>query len=137
MTPVTQSLTVWRNARYVEEFHFTAPVPGNDDYPYDLTGWTGALQVRQYGAAASSLLSLANVTSDTQGVWIIEPSQGIVRVRIDESALATLWTTAGGVDGTEPNEPYKLKYDLLMTPPSGGDEVWIQGDFLLYPGVTV
>lgn len=131
MTPATVPITVWRNARYIEEFPFEI-----DGEPYDLTSWSAALQVRLYGAAGgSALISLANVTSDTQGVWIIEPSEGIVRVRVDEATLSTLWTTLGGP--AEAGDPITLAYDLVMTPPAGGDEVWMQGDFIIQPGVTV
>jgi hypothetical protein len=138
MTPATVTLRVWRNARYIEEFPFTAPADGDDAAPYDLTGWTGRLQVRLYGAAAgAALLSLASQVSDGEGVWIIEPASGIVRVRIDEDSLTALW------DGllpdpavAEPGDPITLKYDLVMTPPVGGDEVWMQGDFIIEPGVT-
>lgn len=131
MIPATVPIRAWRNARYVEEFPFTI-----DDEPYVLTGWSGAMQVRLYGAAdGAALINLANVTSDTQGVWIIEPAEGIVRVRIDEATLTALWTTLGGP--AEAGEAITLTYDLVMTPPAGGDEVWMQGPFTIEPGVTV
>lgn len=131
MIPETVPLRVWRNARHIEEFTFTV-----DGSPYDLTGWSGALQVRLYGAAAGpALLSLSNVTTDVEGVWIVEPTEGIVRVRIDEATLTALWTTLGGP--AEAGDSITLVYDLVMTPPAGGDEVWAEGKFIIEPGVTV
>lgn len=136
MSPATVALRVWRNARYVEEFPFTAPSGGDEDAPFDLTGWSAKFQVRLYGAAAGDpILSLTNQTTDVQGVWIIEPSQGIIRIRIDEASIASAWSAIGG--GTEAGDAAELKYDLVLTPPAGGDEVWMQGDFIIEPGVTV
>lgn len=137
MTPVAVPITAWRNARYIEEFYFTAPID-DVDAPVDLTGWLGKIQVRLYGAASgSALMTLSPVVSDVEGVWVIEPTGGVVRARADEATLTSLWTALGGVGAREPNRPFKLKYDLVMTPPSGGDEVWLEGDFILQPGVTV
>lgn len=131
MTPANVPITVWRNARYAEEFPFTL-----DGAAYDLTSWTAKLQVRLYGATAGgALLDLANVTTDVEGVWIIEPAEGLVRVRIEEATLVALWTSLGG--NSEPNAPITLSYDLVLTTPDGDDEVWTYGDFIIMPGVTL
>lgn len=131
MIPATVQIAVWRNARYAEEFEFKI-----DGEPYDLTGWAGSLQVRLYGAQpGSAVITLANVGSNIEGVWINDPTLGCLQVRIDEATIAAAWTAIGG--GAEAGEAARLKYDLVMTPPGGGDEVWIQGDFIIEPGVTV
>ena len=137
MIPANVPLAAWRNARHVEDFTFTAPAEGGGDAAYDLTGWSAAMQVRLYGAAPDDpVISLANVTSDSEGVWIVEPAEGLVRIRIDETTLAAAWNALGG--GVEAGDPIRgLRYDLVLTPPAGGDEVWIEGEFTLYPGVTV
>jgi hypothetical protein len=123
-------ITAWRNARYIEEFPFTV-----DGVAFDFTSWSGAMQVRLYGAAAGDpLITLTSQATDAEGVWIIEPSQGIVRVRIDEETLTALWTSLGGP--TEAGDPIVLSYDLVLTPPGGGDEVWAYGTFTIQPGVT-
>ena len=130
MIPAPVLIRVWRNARYAEEFHFEI-----DGAPYNLSGWTGAMQVRLYGAQpGDALISLASVTSNIEGVRVVEPTQGIVRVQINEATLTTLWTTLGGP--AEPGDAITLKYDLVMTQ-AGADEVWIEGDFIIEPGVTV
>lgn len=136
MTPARLPLTTWRNGRFVEELPFTGPIFGGVEAPVDFTGWQARMQIRLYGAAAGDpIITLLNVTSDVQGVWIIEPSQGIIRVRVDQETLAAAWAAVGG--SVEPGEPIKLKYDLLLTPPTGGGEPWAEGDFIITPGVTM
>lgn len=131
MIPANVPIKVWRNARYTEEFNFTV-----DDLPYDLTGWVGRLQARLYGAQeGAALIDLGSVTSDSEGVWIIDAEGGSVQVRIDEDTLIGVWTALGGP--AEAGDPIELSYDLVMTPPEGGDEVWAEGIFTINPGVTV
>lgn len=131
MTPAIEPLTARRNARFDQEWEFT----DNDD-PFDLTGWTGAMQLRLYGAQpGSAKVDLGNVTSDAEGVWIREPTFGIVRVRIDQATLQSAYELLIGAN--EAGSAARLEYDLRMTTPTGAEEVWMAGEFILEAGVTI
>lgn len=133
VTPAKEPLTALRNARFVEEWNFA----GDDGLPFDFTGYTaGEMHVRLYGAQAGlPQIDLDNVTSDVEGVWIREPSDGIVRVRIDQTTLATAYAALLG--DNELGSAVSLVYDLRLTGPDGAEEVWLEGAFIIEPGVTI
>lgn len=131
MTPATEPLKAWRNARFAEEWVFT-----ESGDSFDFTGYTGALEVRLYGAqAGSAKILLPNVTSEMQGVWIVNPSLGIIRVRIDQDELQSAYETLLGAN--EAGTPVPLVYDLRLTAPDGNEEIWLEGPFIINPGVTI
>jgi len=134
MTPVVLNLEAWRNVPFAESFILTDGDPAavdEDGNPIDLTGYSGALQVRLYGlAAGDALISLATVTSDIQGVRFIEPTAGRINIRIDESTLAAL--PAPGKAGGK----LVLAYDLVLTDADSLQEVYATGTFTVHPGVT-
>ncbi|HEY1605631.1 MAG TPA: hypothetical protein VGF77_08520 [Allosphingosinicella sp.] len=126
--PETVDLTAWRNVPFQEEYAFT------DDagLAVDFTGYSAALEVRQYGGQPGAAQIALMLVSDgaSEGVWFTgEP--GAVRVTIFEASLASLPAPpeAGG--------EVALVYDLVLTDPTGFQAVWMQGAFTLDPGVTV
>lgn len=131
MTPARDvDITCWNNGFYSESFTF-------DDgaAPIDLTGYAGKLQVRLYGAQpGAAVISLASVTSAVEGVWIAEPAQGVVEVRIEEATLASAYAALSA--GLEAGAALMLAYDLVLTNPAGDDEVWATGEFIINAGVT-
>ena len=131
MTPGIEPLVAYRNGTFDEEWTFT-----DDDLaePVDFTGWSGALHVRLYGAADSTVIALANVTSDIEGVWIREPSEGIVRVLIDRDTLTAAYDAMIGEN--EAGSSIAFVYDLRLTTPTGAEEIWMEGSFTIKPGVT-
>lgn len=133
MTPANIPIEVWRNGDYAETWvvasSFTAE--GVAGSPQDLTGYSLALQVRLYGlAAGSSLFTLATVTTAVQGIRITEASGGQIEIRITDTTLETL--PVSGKAG----QAITFAYDLLLTDPTGLEQVYAYGDFTVYPGVT-
>lgn len=132
-TPVTLDLSVWRNADYVEEWTFTdGTSEANPGDPIDLTGWSAAMDIRLYpGASGSALISLATVTTDIQGIRFTDPTDGIVTIRIQDTAINGLPNDADRPDG-----PITLYYDLVLTDPTGDRHNYAGGKFTVYPKVT-
>lgn len=132
MRPATVALTAWRNARFVAEWHFT-----ESDQAFDFTSYSDArLEVRQYGAqAGDAAISLGKVTSNIEGVRFLEPSQGVLRVQIDQATLEAAYDDLIG--NNEAGSSLTLVYDLILTGPDNADEPWIEGAFTLKPGVTI
>lgn len=132
MNPAIVPLEAWRNARFGEEYYFTDDAGASVDF----TAYTAKLQVRQYGAqAGAAIIDLANVGTDVEGVRILEPALGIIRVRIDEATLTAAY--AALIGGNEAGSAIALVYDLIVTPPGAGDQPWMQGSFTINPGVTI
>lgn len=133
MTPATMPLTARRNASFAEEWQFTV----DGDLPFDFTAYTAALlEVRQYGAQpGDSLIHLVKVTSNIEGVRFLEPSQGIVRVQINQPTLETVYD--GLIGESEPGSDLLFEYDLILTGPDTALEPWLAGTFTLKPGVSI
>lgn len=131
--PATVNLTVWRNADYAETWIVAESfdAAGVAIGPLNLTGYTAAMQVRQYGLAGGpALISLATVTTAIEGIRLIEPTAGQMEIRITDATLETL--PVSGKAG----EPVTFKYDLLLTDPTGLEQSYAYGDFIVQPGVT-
>jgi hypothetical protein len=127
MIPETVTLTGRRNVPFVEEYQFT----DDSGAAIDFTGCTGAMQIRLYGnAPGAALASLANVSSDVEGVWINDPTNGVIQVKINEATLNGLPTAA------TPGAADVFAYDLVLTWPDALEECLIEGRFVLKPGVT-
>ena len=132
MRPATVPLTAWRNARFAEERHFT-----ESDQPLDFTSYSDArLEVRQFGAqAGAAAISLDKVVTNIEGVRFLEPAHGVLRIQIDQATLEAAYDALFGTN--EAGSALKLVYDLVLTGPDGADEIWMQGDFTLNPGVSI
>lgn len=133
MTPANVPITVWRNADYAETWVIAESfdASGNAVNPVDLTGYTFAMQVRLYGlAGGSALISLATVTTAVQGIRIVEATAGQIEVRITDTTLEAL--PAAGKAGAS----VTFAYDLLLTDPTGFEQAYAYGAFIVQPGVT-
>jgi hypothetical protein len=131
--PAAVNMTVWRNTDYAETWVIAESfdAAGVAVSPQDLTGYTFALQVRQYGlAGGSALLTLGTVTTAIEGIRIIEAAAGQIEVRITDATLETLPNTG------KAGEPRTFKYDLLVTDTTGLEQPYAYGDFIVQPGVT-
>lgn len=132
MEPETLPLVARRNVPFIEEYAFT-----EDGEPFGLTGYTGTMQVRLYGAqAGDAQIALINVGVDlTEGVWISDPAGGIVQIFIYEGTLQTVYDALIlGVDG---GSDVELVYDLILTDSGGFQQTFLEGPFTIKPGVTV
>lgn len=130
--PVTRDLAVWRNDDFTEEWPFTDGVsdaePGDT---IDLTGWSGAMEVRLYaGASGAALITLATVTTDIEGIRFIDPANGVIAIRIQDTTITAL-PAAGKV-----GQPAIFYYDLVLTDPAGDRHNVAGGKFTVYPKVT-
>lgn len=131
-TPVTLDLSVWRNDDYVEEWTFTdGTSEANPGDPIDLTSWSAEMEVRLYaGASGDPLIALATVTTDIEGIRFVDPTNGIVSIRIQDTTLSAL--APAGKRGA----PSTLYYDLVLTDPAGDRHNYARGKFIVYPKVT-
>lgn len=132
MTPVTADLRAVRNDDFVEEWVLTdGTSEANPGDPIDLTGWSADMEIRLYaGASGSALIDLATVTTDVQGVRFIEPAEGRIVIRIQDTAINGL--PAAGKAGAA----LTLYYDLVLTDPTGDRHNYAGGKFTVYPKVT-
>jgi len=133
MTPANVPITVWRNADYAatwvvaESFDAGGSAVGVQD----LTGWSAALQVRLYGLAGGApLIDLGTVATAVEGIRLVEPTAGQIEVRITDATLESL-PTSGKAGAT-----VTFSYDLLLTDPTGLEQAYAYGDFIVKPGVT-
>jgi hypothetical protein len=126
MIPETVELIGRRNAPFIEEYVFTV-----DNTPVDFTGCTATMQLRVYANAPDpALVTLNAVSSDVEGVWISDPVNGIIQVRIDEATLFGLPTRVS----TDARSAFA--YDLRLTWPDGVRDVLMEGAFIVKAGTT-
>ncbi|MGK2908565.1 MAG: hypothetical protein ACSLE1_01975 [Sphingobium sp.] len=134
--PAKFALRGRRNAFFGQEWQFTADTELGAVEPVDLTGHTAFLQLRLYGAQpGSAKVNLPSVSSNIEGVWIIAPTEGRIQVYATEASMAAAYTALSG--GVEAGANIRLQYDLVIRDPMGWDDVWVEGDFTINPGVTV
>ena len=94
------------------------------------------MEVRQYGAQPGlALISLSEVTDDSQGIRVLDAAAGHIRIVIAKATLAAL--PGGPVGGTEPNQPDTFVYDLVIDRPTPAEPLAMAGTFIVSPGVTV
>ena len=127
MIPETVTLTGRRNTPFVEEYVF-ADETGT---PISFSLCSAFMQIRLFGnAPGDPLANLANVSSDIEGVWIRDPANGTIAVRIEEATLNALPTNVA------PGAADAFAYDLIIQWPDGLQECLMEGRFILKPGVT-
>ena len=106
----------------------------------DLTAAGLKADIRLYpDAPGDPLISLANAASPAQGMSIaVDLSAAapvsVVEIRIGEATLEALLPFAS--NGTEPGKPVTLAWDLHITLSPIGKVRWLEGQFILHPGVT-
>lgn len=132
MIPGTLPLVVQRGTPFVYRIDF----PG-----LDLTGAGLAAQVRSYKdqpgpplidlQAAYVLAEGLSVTIDTDEAGLLFST---LQIRINETTIEN--TLPFPENGTEPNDPVKLFWDLHLTISPVGKRRWIEGSFIISPGVT-
>lgn len=104
---------------------------------YDFTGAAFLMHFRNLpGDTGTPILSLANATAGTQGISITTATvEGItstfLQIQIDEATMEALPTAAPTSDRLT------LYYDLHITPSGGLKKVWLEGLFIVKPGVTI
>src|ERR1044072_5018457 len=94
-----------------------------DETPIDLTGWTGALQVRRTADAEEVLLSL----TDGDGIEITDPTDGEITVVISSEKSSAMPARTSDKNWV---------YDLEVTPLGGGTVRLLDGKFLISHEVT-
>lgn len=118
MKPANLDLIARRNAPFAQVFTFSA----------DLTGAVAKMQIRLYGAAPN--LALIELEDGAEGfVDGLQIGDETITAFITEETLELLPRTA-------PGETDDFVYDLTVLLPGDVDQVWMQGDFMVKPGVT-
>lgn len=134
MIPAVVPLKVWRNADFSEEYSFA----DDSGEVVQLVGYAARAQVRLYGAQPGNpKIDLPGVTTPIEGARIVAPGTAVaaVQLRIDKETLLGAHAALSG--NVEPGAVMTLAWDLIMTLPDGSDEVWMEGSFIMQPGVTV
>lgn len=128
-TAANQTLRARRNAPFEWRFQVMDGLT-----PVDLTGYSLAMQLRLYGAAAgAALISLDMVTVEgAKGIRIANAAEGRVHIFIPEADINGL----PGVHQPDRLSSQSYPFDLRVTPAGGVAEVWVQGLFIVEPGVT-
>jgi hypothetical protein len=131
MHPAVAPITARHNAYFAQEFQFRDA----DGQLIDLTGHTGRMQVRQYGAQpGDAIIDLNSVSSDVEGVWVKDIHS--LQVRIDRTTLAAAYAALSG--GIAPGGNVLLEYDIAIDPPSSTEpEIWLAGGFTIKAGDTI
>lgn len=130
MQPHRFDFPVITNSDYTEELSFQV----RDTY-LDITGHSFLAQIRVSSTASEIIATLATVAGpDLQGLYPIEPTFGALQVRISWEAIKAMFLAA------YPNhligDAASLYYDLLVTLPSGDQEVWLFGYLNVSKGIT-
>jgi hypothetical protein len=127
-TAANRTLKGRRNAPFEWRFQVMSGLT-----PIDLTGYIFAMQLRQYGAAAAVLIDLAMTSVEgAKGIRIADAAQGRIHIVIPEADINSL----PGVHVPAVNAAQAFSYDIRVIPAGGLPSVWIEGDFIVQPGVT-
>lgn len=95
------------------------------------------------GDTATALFDLANAAAGSQGISAVydsgylDPETGEVAGATIVTPLVTKATLEAIPAASDPSQPRKLFYDLIVTRTGGVAEIEAQGLFVLYPGVTI
>jgi hypothetical protein len=131
MTPGTLPLTVQRGTPFVYRIDF----PG-----LDLTEAGLAAQVRLYrDQPGTPLMSLVSAQPLAEGLSVaVTSAEGVptstLQIRINETTIENLLPFP--TNGLEPSARVELVWDLHLTISPVGKRRWIEGPFIISPGVT-
>lgn len=130
MKTVALDLKGWRNVPFPRDV--VAFVV--DGEPVDLTGFSFALDVRLIPGEGDALISLDSTSSTSEnGVRIASASEGEIVIQIDQASMQAAYESADVKAGY----PAKFYYDLLADDEDGFRQVWVEGNFVINPGVTI
>ena len=109
------SITLKQGDPFYLKFKISTNVD-NVDEPWDLTGWSARMQVRQFAASTKVVLQLDNtyITMDNVGNVIIDVNGSIT------SSLPT----------------GRHQYDIELIPSAGNGETILEGPFIVTEQVT-
>lgn len=129
MDAVRQDLFVSSNSDFSDELKFT--IGGTT--PVDITGYVFKLSFKA-APDTLSVLTLLTVASPIEGFYLVEPINGNVQIRINKETLDAAFETLNPAVfvGIE----MRLYYDLVVTLPSGDDEIWLFGYMTVTKGIT-
>lgn len=128
----TVHLEGWGNVPYpAEELSFAV---GDD--AVDLTGKTFALDVRAVAGEGDALISLDS-TASTSANGIRTASSTDIVIQIDQPTMKAALEAARTAGLMDPGKNARLTYDLLVEDADGFAQVWIEGDFIIKPGVVL
>lgn len=128
MIPARLDFPCRTNADYTEELAVT-----DGDESVDLTGYMLAMSVRP-NVNADSQFDLATVTTDVEGLRLIEAANGIIGIRMSYETLSSAYDAV--VTNATLGQPVRLVYDMRLTAPSGDEDVWFVGVLTIEKGVT-
>ena len=101
----------------------------------DLTGYTFKLHLKETQSSTTTLLQLTTVGSASlEGIYPVEPQNGIIQIRIDKETVDGLIDTLA--PSYSPSDRIGVYYDLLFILPGGDHEVWLYGLIFINRGIT-
>lgn len=128
----TVHLEGWGNVPYpAEELSFDV-----DGDAVDLTGKTFALDVRAVAGEGEPLISLDS-TDSASANGIRQSSATDIIIQIDQLTMKAAWEAAFEAGLMDPGKNARLTYDLLVEDEDGFAQVWIEGEFIIKPGVAL
>jgi hypothetical protein len=104
---------------------------------YNFTGATLLMQIRHLpGDTGTPVISLSGASAGTQGLSITvltvdDVTSTHLTIQIDEGTMEALPLAAPA------SAPLELYYDLHITPSGGVKQVWLEGAFIVKPGVSI
>lgn len=128
-TPAKKTLMGRRNAPFEWKFQVMDGLT-----PINITGYAFSMQLREYGAqAGTALVDLGMTTTvNAKGIRIADAAEGRIHIVIPETDINGL----PGVHQPSANSEQSFPFDLRVSPPSGLASVWIEGLFIVQPGVS-
>lgn len=134
MDTLTVDQAGWRNAPFPDDVFAFEDV----GVAVNLTGKTAAMDVRAVAGEGAALISLDMAASaSADGIWFVDATSGELRIQIDQASMQAAWDAAKAAGLMKAGEAAPLVYDLLIIGPDGVAEAWIEGAFVIYPGVTL
>lgn len=127
MIPARLDFPCRTNADYTEEFSASA-----GGIPVDLTGYSAVLTAR-LNVTDDVLFTLTTITSDIEGLYFIEPANGIVSIRVDRGTLSAAYDAV--VTYAQAGNGVNIIHDVKFTAPNGDVEVWFEGVITIKKGV--
>lgn len=134
MDTASLDLTGWRNAPFPADIHtFT-----DGGVAINLSGKTAAMDVRAVAGEGDALISLdMAASSSANGIWFTNSAGGEMRFQISQAVMQAAWDAAYADGMMKAGEAARLVYDLLVFSADGVIEAWIEGPFIIHPGVTL